>query len=201
MCVDDHRLVREGIELIVGRQRDMRVVASAASGEEAVSFFRVHRPEIVLMDLQLGGMSGVETTRIIRREFPESRIIVLTMHRGDEDVHRALQAGAATYLLKDALSDDLIRVMREVYAGTHHLQPGIAALLAERAAGQTLTPRETQVMELVAQGMRNKEIAASLGISEETAQVHVKNILAKLSVQDRSAAITVALRRGIIHLS
>src|SRR4051812_7837797 len=114
MCVDDHRLVREGIELIVSRQRDMRIVASAASGEEAVAFFRVHRPEIVLMDLQLGGISGVETTRIIRREFPDSRIIVLTMHRGDEDVHRALQAGAATYLLKDALSDDLIRVMREV---------------------------------------------------------------------------------------
>jgi two-component system, NarL family, response regulator len=201
LCVDDHRIVREGIALIIGRQRDMRVVASAASGKEAVEAFRIHRPDITLMDLQLGEMSGVDAIRAIRQEAPESRIVVLTMYQGDEDIYRALQAGAATYLLKDTLSDDLIRVVREVHAGTHRLQPYITARLSERAAGPTLTSREIQVMELVSQGMRNKEIAASLGISEETAQVHMKNILAKLKVNDRSAAITVALRRGIIHLS
>jgi DNA-binding NarL/FixJ family response regulator len=200
MCVDDHTLVREGIALILRRQSDIQVVALASSGEEALELFRIHRPEITLMDLQLGAMSGVQTTRAIRREFPDSRIIVLTMYRGDEDVHRALEAGAATYLLKDTLSDDLIRVLREVHAGTHHLQPGIAALLAQRAAGQALTPRETQIVGLVGQGMRNKEIAAALSISEDTVGVHLKNIFSKLSVRDRSAAITVALRRGIIHV-
>jgi DNA-binding NarL/FixJ family response regulator len=201
MCVDDHRIVREGIGLIIGRHRDMRVVASVASGEEAVESFRIHHPDITLMDLQLGGMNGVDAIRLIRHEAPESRIVVLTMYQGDEDIYRALEAGAATYLLKDTLSDDLIRVVREVHAGTHTIRPYIAARLAERAAGPTLTSREIQVMELLAQGMRNKEIAASLGISTETAQVHVKSILAKLNVSDRSAAITVALRRGIIHLS
>jgi DNA-binding NarL/FixJ family response regulator len=201
MCVDDHRIVREGLELIIGRQRDMRVVASVASGEDAVEYFRIHRPDITLMDLQLGRTSGVETIRLIRREAPECHIVVLTMHQGDEDIYRALEAGAATYLLKDTLSDDLIRVIREVHAGTHRIRPYIAARLAERAAGPTLTSREIQVMELLSLGMRNKEIAASLGISTETVQVHVKSILSKLNVKDRSAAITVALRRGIIHLS
>jgi two-component system NarL family response regulator len=152
------------------------------------------------MDLQLGGISGVDAIRAIRREAADSRVIVLTMYQGDEDVYRAMQAGAATYLLKDTLSDDLTRVIREVHAGTHEVRPDIAARLAERSPGSTLTPREIQVMALVAQGMRNKEIAVSLGISDETAQVHVKNILAKLNVKDRSAAITVALRRGILHL-
>jgi two-component system NarL family response regulator len=200
LCVDDHRIVREGIALIIGRQRDMRVIAAAASGEEALELFRRHRPDVVLMDLQLGEMTGVDAIRAIRREAPDSRIIVLTMYQGDEDVYRALQAGAATYLLKDTLSDDLIRIIREVVAGSRHLEPDIAARLAERAAGPTLTQREIQVVELVGQGMRNKEIAAALGISEDTAQVHLKNIMAKLHVHDRSAAITVALRRGIIHL-
>jgi two-component system NarL family response regulator len=201
LCVDDHRIVREGITLIISRQPDMEVVASAASGEESIDLHRQYRPDVTLMDLQLGGMSGVDAIRNIRREHPGARIVVLTMYQGDEDIFRALEAGASTYLLKDTLSDDLLRVVREVYAGNQPIRPEVEALLAKRAAGSTLTNREIEVIDLIAQGMRNKEIAATLGISEETAQVHVKHILAKLKVKDRSAAITVALRRGIIHLS
>jgi len=201
LCVDDHRIVREGIALIIERQPDIKVIGSAASAEEAVELFRVSRPDITLMDLQLGAMSGVEAIRAIRRLEPRARIIVLTMYHGGEDIHRALEAGAATYLLKDTLSDDLIRILRDVHAGRAPIDPEVQARLAERAAKPTLTPREIQVVELIAQGMRNKEIAATLGISDDTAQVHVKNILAKLDVKDRSAAINVALRRGIIHIS
>jgi two-component system NarL family response regulator len=202
LCVDDHRIVREGIALIIARQPDMTVVGAAATGEEAVVLFDEHRPDVTLMDLQLGKMSGVEAIRAIRRRDNGARIVVLTMYHGDEDIHRALEAGATMYLLKDTLSDDLIRVVREVHAGrTPSIGPDVQARLAERAAGPTLTPREIQVVELISRGMRNKEIAAALGITEETAQVHVKNILAKLKVQDRTAAINVALRRGIIHIA
>jgi DNA-binding NarL/FixJ family response regulator len=201
LCVDDHRIVREGIELIIARQPDMQVAASAASGEESIEMFRRHRPDVTLMDLQLGAMSGVDAIRIIRRDHPDARIVVLTMFQGDEDIFRALQAGAATYLLKDMLSDDLIRVIRDVHAGKQPVRPEVEARLAERAAGPTLTPREVQVVGLIAEGMRNKEIAAALGISDETVQVHVKSIFWKLKVKDRSAAMNVALRRGIIHLS
>ena len=201
LCVDDHRIVREGLELIIAKQPDMRVAASAASGEESIALFRQHRPDVTLMDLQLGAMSGVDAIRAIRGEHPDARIVVLTMFQGDEDIFRALQAGAATYLLKDTLSDDLIRVVREVHAGRHPVPPEVEARLAERAAGPTLTPREVQVVGLIAEGMRNKEIAAALGISDETVQVHVKSIFWKLKVKDRSAAMNVALRRGIIHLS
>jgi DNA-binding NarL/FixJ family response regulator len=201
LCVDDHRIVREGLELIIGRQPDMAVAASAASGEESIELFRRHLPDVTLMDLQLGAMSGVDAIRAIRREYPDARIVVLTMFQGDEDIFRALQAGAATYLLKDTLSDDLIRVIRDVHAGRHPVPPEVEARLAERAAGPTLTPREVQVVGLIAEGMRNKEIAAALGISDETVQVHVKSIFWKLKVKDRSAAMNVALRRGIIHLT
>ncbi|MGE3507950.1 MAG: response regulator [Vicinamibacterales bacterium] len=200
LCVDDHRIVREGIALIIDRQPDMAVVGSAASGEEAVGLFRECLPDVTLMDLQLGGMSGVEAIRAIKAFAPNARIVVLTMYSGDEDIYRALQAGAVTYLLKDTLSDDLIRVVREVHGGKQPIGPDVEARLAERAARPHLTPREIQVVELIAQGMRNKEIAATLGISEETAQVHVKNILAKLKVKDRTAVVSVALRRGIIHM-
>ncbi len=201
LCVDDHRIVREGIALIIGRQPDMKVVGSAATGEEAIELFQRHHPSVTLMDLQLGRMSGVEAIRAIRRLDKNARIVVLTMYQGDEDIYRAVEAGAATYLLKDMLADDLIRVVREVHAGERPVSPGVQALLSERAGRPTLTPREVQVVELIAQGMRNKEIAVSLGISEETAQVHVRNILAKLKVQDRTAVIQVAVRRGIIHFS
>jgi two-component system NarL family response regulator len=201
LCVDDHRIVREGIASLIDRQPDMRVVASAASGEEAIDLFLEHQPDITLMDLQLGVMDGITAIKIIRRRTPQARIVVLTMRRGDEDIHRALEAGASTYLMKDTISDDLIRVLREVQAGEHPMPADVEARLAERATRATLTDREVQVVELVAQGMRNKEIGVSLGITETTVQVHVRNILAKLRVQDRSGAITAAIRRGIIHIS
>ena len=201
LCVDDHRIVREGIASLIDRQPDMKVVASAASGEEAIDLFVEHQPDITLMDLQLGVMDGITAIKIIRRRAPDARIVVLTMRRGDEDIHRALEAGASAYLMKDTISDDLIRVLREVQVGEHPMPADVEARLAERATRATLTDREVQVVELVAQGMRNKEIGVSLGITETTVQVHVKNILAKLKVQDRSGAITAAIRRGIIHIS
>ncbi len=201
LCVDDHRLVLAGIELMIGRQPDMIVVGSATTGEEAVSLFRQHKPDITLMDLQLPVMTGLEAIRAIRHMSPDARIIVLTMYHGDEDIHRALVAGASTYLLKDMLSDDLMRVIREVHAGQRALLPDVQVRLDERATRPSLTPREVQVTELIGRGLRNKEIASELHISEETVQVHVKSILTKLSVNDRTAAVNVAMRRGIIHLA
>ena len=200
LCVDDHRIVREGIGLIIARQPDMEVVGSAATGEEAVIVFKRERPDVTLMDLQLSTMSGLEAIQAIRREDADARIIVLTMYQGDEDIHRALTAGATTYLLKDTLSDDLIRFVREVHAGRRPIRADVKARLDERATQPTLTPREVQVMELVSEGRRNKEIAVLLGISEETVQVHLKNIFAKLKVGERTAAVNIAIRRGIVHI-
>jgi DNA-binding NarL/FixJ family response regulator len=196
LCVDDHRIVREGIALIISRQPDMRVVAFAATGDEAVQKFDQHRPDITLMDLRLGKTSGLDAITAIRRQHGDARIIVLTMYQGDEDIHQALKTGAATYLLKDALADDLIRVVREVHAGGHPIGEDVRARLDERATQQTLTPREVQV----AIGHRNKEIAALLGLSDETVPVHLKNIFSKLGVNERTAAVNVALRRGIVHI-
>jgi DNA-binding NarL/FixJ family response regulator len=200
LCVDDHLLVREGLALVIERQPDIRVVASASSGEEAIALYPQLRPDITLMDLQLPGISGIEAIARLRAIDPAARIIVLTVLQGDEDIFRALKAGAITYVLKDTLSQDLVRVMREVHAGQRPLAPMIEARLSERASTPALSEREVQVVELLSQGMRNKELAASLGITERTAEVHVRNILAKLNVQDRTAAVSVAIRRGIIHL-
>ena len=179
----------------------MTVVGMAASVDEAVSLFKSERPNVTLMDLRLGGGSGVQAIRAIRKEDPAARIVVLTMYQGDEDIYQALEAGAKTYLLKDTLSDDLIRVIREVNAGR---QPAVSEAVKEqlsrRAERPTLTPREVEVLALVAQGLRNREIALALTLSEETVQVHVRNILSKLDVKDRTEAVSVALRRGIIHL-
>ena len=200
LCVDDHRIVREGLALIIGRQPDMVVVGTASSGEEAVELFTRFKPDITLMDLNLRGMSGLDAIKAIRRQDGRARLVVLTMHNGEEYIHRALEAGAASYVLKDTLSDNLVGTIRDVYEGRRTLAPDVEARLAERAGNAHLTPREVQVIELISQGMRNKEIAATLGISFETAQVHVKNILAKLKVQDRTAAVSVAVRRGIIQL-
>jgi DNA-binding NarL/FixJ family response regulator len=200
LCVDDHRLVREGLSLIVGQHADIQVVALAGDGEQAVELFRRHRPDVTLMDLRLPGMSGVDAIRAIRAEDPDARVVVLTMYEGDEDIHRALEAGAVTYLLKDMLADDLVRAIRDAHAGRRPLHPAIEARLAERAAHPTLTSRETRIVELMAQGLRNKEIGAVLGISEATVHVHVRNIFAKLDVHERTAAVRVALRRGIVHL-
>ena len=200
LCVDDHAIVREGLSLIINREPDMQVVASASNVEEAVSVFRRDRPDVTLMDLRLGSSSGTSAIQRILRDSPAARIIVLTMYEGDEDIHRALQAGAVTYLLKDTLSDDLIRVVRDVHGGKKPLGDDVLARLAERASHPTLTPREIVVLELLAQGMRNKEIAAAMGISAGTVPVHMKSIFAKLEVNDRTAAVNVAVRRGIIHL-
>lgn len=201
LCVDDHAVVREGIAAIIDMQPDMVVVGAAATGEEALSLFRRHRPAVTLMDLQLPGISGLEAIKNIRAESPEARIIVLTMYEGDEDIFRALRAGAATYLLKNTLSDDLVRVVRDVHSGEHPMSADVAVRLAARTTEPSLTLRETEVLTLLAKGMRNKEIGATLGITEETAHGYIKSIFIKLKVKDRTAAVTVALRRGIIHLT
>ena len=200
MCVEDHRIVREGIALIIDHEDDMEVVGSASNGDEAVSVYKDCRPDVVLMDLRLGKTSGVDAIKAIRQDNPQARIVVLTMYEGDEDIFRAHQAGATTYLLKDTLSSDLVRVVREVNAGGRPVLPEVQARLAERASMPTLTSREVEVLQLISQGLRNKEVGAMLGITEGTVQIHVKNIFAKLSVNDRTAAVQVAVRRGLIHM-
>jgi DNA-binding NarL/FixJ family response regulator len=200
LCVDDHRLMREGIVRVVGLQPDMEVIAEASHGEEAVEQFLQHRPDVTLMDLQLPRMNGLQTIRAIRHAQPDARIVVLTMYHGDEDIYRALQAGAVGYLLKDTVPEDLVRVIREVHSGGLAIPPDVAAVLATRASQPTLTFRELQVLELLATGKRNKEIADELGISGDTARAHIKSIFLKFNVHDRTAALAEALRRGIIHI-
>lgn len=200
LCVDDHRIVREGLRMVINSEPDMVVIDAAATGGEAVERYREHAPDITLMDLQLPDMGGVDAIRTIRRLNPDARIIVLTMYKGDEDIHRAMDAGAMTYLLKDTLADDLPRIVREVHEGRRLLPPDVVAKLEERAASPTLTSREVEVMRLVAAGRRDKEIAVALGISSQTVRVHVKNIYAKLDVSDRTEAMSVAIRRGIVHI-
>jgi DNA-binding NarL/FixJ family response regulator len=200
LCVDDHRLMREGVAKIVGVQPDMEVVAEASNGEHAVTQFLASRPDVTLMDLQLPVMSGPEATRRIRELDGSARIIVLTMYHGDEDIHRAFEAGAMGYVLKDTISDDLIHVIREVHAGRRIVTPEIQQALDEHARRPTLSLRERQVLELMAEGMRNKEIAAALGISADTIGMHLKNLFTKLEVHDRTAAVAKAIRRGIIRI-
>jgi DNA-binding NarL/FixJ family response regulator len=200
LCVDDHRLMREGIARVIGLQPDMQVIAEASHGEEAVEQFLRHRPDVTLMDLQLPRMNGLQTIRAIRHAEPDARIVVLTMYHGDEDIYRALQAGAVGYLLKDTVPEDLVRVIREVHSGGRAIPPDVAAALATRANQPSLTFRELQVLELLATGKRNKEIANELGISGDTARVHIKSIFLKFNVHDRTAALAEALRRGIIHI-
>jgi DNA-binding NarL/FixJ family response regulator len=200
LCVDDHRLIREGVARIVGVQPDMEVVAEASNGEHAVAQFLASKPDVTLMDLQLPVASGPEATRRIRQLDPAAKIIVLTMYGGDEDVHRAFEAGAMGYVLKDAISDDLVHVIREVHAGRRVVTSEIQHTLDERARLPSLSLRERQVLELVAEGMRNKEIAVALNISVDTTGMHVKNIYTKLDVHDRTAAVAKAIRRGIIRI-
>ena len=200
LCVDDHPIVREGIVGVINDQPDMVVVGTAATGEEGVALFRELDPDITLMDLQLRTMSGLDAIRAIRRHRADARIIVLTMYDGHEDIYRALAAGAATYLLKETLSVDLINVVRAVHQGHYPILARVKARLDERARQPALTRREVEVMELVAQGKRNKEIAAALTISEDTVEMHLKNIYAKLEVGERVAAVRIALRRGIVHI-
>jgi DNA-binding NarL/FixJ family response regulator len=200
MCVEDHRIVREGLALIINQEPDMKMVGSCATVDEAIELYRTLRPDVTLMDLRLGSASGVDAIKAIRKENPTARIIVLTMYEGDEDIFRAHQAGATTYLLKDTLSSDLVRVVREVHAGERPVLPEVQARLAERASMPTLTSREVEVIQLISQGLRNKEVGAMLGITEGTVQIHVKNIFAKLNVNDRTGAVQVAVRRGLIHM-
>lgn len=201
LLVDDHRIVREGLAMVIDREPDMHVASAVSSADEAVLAHRQHRPDVTIMDLQLGGASGVDAIRHIRAIDPAARIVVLTMMRGDEDIYRAMEAGAMTYLLKDTAIEDLTRVIRDVHAGrSPRISPEIKAQMVARAERPSLTARETEVLELVRRGLRNREIAGSLGISEETVQSHVRSILSKLDVPDRTAAVDVALRRGILHL-
>jgi DNA-binding NarL/FixJ family response regulator len=200
LIVDDHRIVRDGLALLIEQAPDMKVVDTAATGEEALDLLQRLRPSVILMDLNLPGISGVQTIRAIRRQDPATPIIVLTMYEGDEDIRRALEAGATTYLLKHSISDDLTSVIRDVHAGLNPLPADVQARLDAGAMQRSLSKREVEVLELVLEGSRNKEIAAALAISQETVRVHLRTIFTKLGVHDRTAAVKVALRRGIIHL-
>jgi two-component system, NarL family, response regulator len=200
LCVDDHPLMRTGIIRILGLSNDIAVVAEAGTGEDAVGEFLQHRPDVTLMDLQLPRMNGLQAIRTIREAAPEARVVVLTMYHGDEDIYRALQLGAMGYLLKDTVPEHLVRVIREVHAGQRAIPPEIAAKFEARLTQRLLTVREQQVLELLGKGMRNKEVAALLGISEDTVRAHIKSILAKLNVHDRTAALAEGLRRGLIHI-
>ena len=200
LCVDDHRVVREGLAAMINRQPDMKLVAEASDGATAVRLYEECSPDVTLMDLQLPVMSGLESIRAIRRADPLARIVVLTMYQGDEDILRSLEEGAATYLIKDELADELVTVVREVFAGKKPIPPRVAQVLASRPDEPRLSQRETEVLELVARGFRNREIADTLRISEETAKVHMKNLMAKLRAKDRTEAVHIALRRGILHM-
>jgi DNA-binding NarL/FixJ family response regulator len=198
--VDDHPLLREGIAALIGIQSDMQVIGEASNGREAIEQFRTHHPDITLMDLQMPEMSGIDAIGAIRGEFPDARIIVLTTHAGDFQISRALKAGARGYLLKDMLRQELLETIRAVHAGQKRLSSEAAVEIAEHATDDVLTPREIDVLRLIAKGNANKEIAGHLLLNEETVKGHVKNILAKLGVHDRTHAVTIGLKRGIIDL-
>lgn len=200
LVVDDHQIVRQGLVALINSEPGLKVVAEAADGQQAVELFRQHRPDVTLMDLRLPGMGGVEATRAIRREFAAARIIVLTTYDGDEDIYRALQAGAQGYLLKGMSFDELLDAIRTVHAGARRIPAPVAERLAERMTGQELTGRELQVLELIVKGRSNREISAELAISEATVKSHINSLLGKLGVSDRTQAATSALQRGIIHL-
>jgi len=200
LCVDDHPLLREGIAVLIGNQSDMELVAEAANGREAVEQFRKHRPDVTLMDLQMPMVNGFDAISAIRSEFPEARILVLTTHTGDVQVSRALKAGARAYLLKGSVREELLETIRAVYAGHKRLSSEVAAELAEHATDDALTSREIDVLRLVAGGNANKEIAARLSLTEETVKSHVRNIMGKLGANDRTHAVAIGVKRGIINL-
>lgn len=200
MCVDDHPIMREGIAAIIDGQDDVVSVGEAADGKSAIEQYRTLRPDVVVMDLRMPGLGGVEATTQIRREFPTARIIILTTYEGDEDIHRALAAGAQGYLLKHAVSKELLDSIREVYSGRRHITPAMAARLAEHTPRVGLTSRELEVVHLIATGLRNKEIGAKLDIAEGTVKIHLKNIFGKLEVIDRTQAVVSASQRGFIQL-
>lgn len=200
LTVDDHPLLREGVAALVASQSDMEVVGEAANGLEAVKEFRKHRPDITLMDLVMPEMNGVDATIAIRSEFPDARIIVLTTYVGDVQVLRALRAGARGYLLKGLLRKELLETLRAVHAGQKRIPPEVAAQLADHTGDEELSTRQIEILRLIAGGNANKEIANQLSITEETVKGHVKNILSKLRANDRTHAVTIGLKRGIIEL-
>jgi DNA-binding NarL/FixJ family response regulator len=200
LSVDDHPLLRKGIAALVNEEPDMKLVAEAASGEEAVESFRLYRPDVTLMDLQLPGLSGIEAMNRILSEFPDARIVVLTTYRGDAQVVRALRAGARAYLLKGHVHRELLETIHTVHAGRKRIPPEIAVELAEHMTEDELSAREIEVLRLISSGNSNREIADKLSIGEATVKSHVTNILSKLSANDRAHAVTIGLTRGIIAL-
>ena len=200
LSVDDHPLLREGIAALIGNQTDMELVAEGCNGREAIEIYREHRPDITLMDLQMPEMTGIDAISAIRGEFPEARVIVLTTYAGDVQVSRALKAGARGYLLKGSLRKELLDTIRAVHAGQKRLSSDVAVEVAEHAMDDALTAREIDVLRLIAGGNANKEIAVRLSLTEETVKSHVRNILAKLGANDRTHAVAIGLKRGIIEL-
>jgi DNA-binding NarL/FixJ family response regulator len=200
LTVDDHPLLREGIATIINSQKDMVLVSQASSGTEAIQQYRVHQPAVTLMDLRLPDLSGIDAMIAIRGEFPEARVIILTTFEGDVEIQRALEAGARGYLLKNMPPAELVEVIRQVHAGKKRIPAAVAAQLAEHMSDEDLTAREIEVLRHVAGGNRNRDIADLLFISEETVKVHIKHIMDKLGAKDRTQAIAIAVRRGVIQL-
>jgi DNA-binding NarL/FixJ family response regulator len=200
LVAEDHLVARVGVSTIVNMQTDMTVIAEASNGQQAVEMYRKHLPDVALLDMRMPIMSGVEAATAIRAEFPHARMIALTTYGGDEDIRRALAAGVQSYLTKDVLHDELLKAIRAVHAGQTYLPSGVAAALAAQMPRPDLSAREVQVLELIVRGLANKQIAYSLNIAEHTVKNHVKNILSKLGVQDRTQAATAAIQRGIVHL-
>ena len=200
LSVDDHPLLREGVATLINNEPDMTMVAEAASGLEAIQGFREHKPDVTLMDLRLPDMSGIDAMMAILCEFPEARIVILTTFEGDVEIQRALEAGARGYLLKSMPPSDLLDVIRQVHAGKKRIPPDVASQLAEHMGDELLTQREIEVLRAVADGNRNRDIGEKLFISEETVKVHIKHIMEKLHASDRTDAVAIGVRRGIIHL-
>jgi len=200
LVVDDHFFVRMGLTGSLNAEADLRVVAEADNGTQALKLYREHKPDVVIMDGRLPGLSGVEALTALRREFPNARVLMLSVDEGEEDVYRAMQAGAAGYLPKSTQLQELLRAIRAIHAGEKYLPPALADRLAERGSGATLTTREREVLELASKGLTNREIGQTIGCSETTAKWHLKNVMQKLEVTDRTEATRVAVERGILHV-